>query len=291
MPWTTSDLEDMVLRRCFAPTGQLTFTSAEIWAISDEVMAVDIVPDILGVREEYFVASVDEDITANVAAYAIPARAIGMNLRDLWLVDGTSITPNFPRVEPENVTQGSPGSPEGFYVKNNSIILVPTPATTSKTLRKLFNLRPGAHIDPADAGVISSINTGTLTVTVSSIPSTWATGNIFDLIKQDGGQEPLSIDLTSTLITGSSITLPSLPSSLRVGDYIALAGQTPLPFLPPEYRPVLAQATAAEILSMMNQPGADAAKKRLEQIRFQCRQLITPRVQGEDRAILPANWF
>jgi hypothetical protein len=289
--YTTADLEDAILRRCFAPTGQLTFTTAEILALSNEVLDTYLLPDILSVREEYYVVSVDESITANQAAYDIPVRAIGMHLRDLWVVDGDSITANFPRVEPETVANGGSGTPEGFYLKNNSIILVPYPATTSKTLRKFFSLRPGKHIETAAGAVIASINTGTNTVTVSSIPTAWATGDTFDLIRKDGAQEPRAIDLTSTLVTGSSITLPSLPDGLAVGDYVALAGETPLPHLPPEYRTVLAQGTAAEILEAMNQPGAAKARERFDKMRETATKLITPRVQGEDRTILPLNWF
>lgn len=293
MSFTTSDLVASILRRCFAPSGQTTFTTAEILAISDELMLTDIVPDIMSVREEFFVFYEDEAIAANQLLYNIPARAVGMLLREIWLVDddGETIDPNFPRIEPEQVKSLTPGTPEGFMLRNNSLMLVPPALTATKTLRKWFLLRPGSHVETSDAAVVSAIDTVTNTVTVATIPSSWATGDDFDIVRQDGGQEPLAIDQTSTLVTGSTITLPSLPDTLRVGDYLSRAGETALPFLPAEYRIVLAQGVASEILALTNQPGADAAKKRYTELRQMSRKLITPRVQGEDRVIQAPNWF
>lgn len=290
MAYTTADLLAAIGRRSFAPTGQITYTDEDLLAVADEVLASEILPVILSVREEHFVTSVDYAITADQAAYDIPPRAIAMAVRDIWLVDGSSIDPSFPRVEPENAVGGS-GAPAGWYLQNNSIILDPSPATTAKTIRVFFTLAPGRHVLAASAGLISAINTSTNVVTVSAIPSTWATGDVYDLIRKDGGQEPRSVDLTSTLVTGNTITLPSLPTGLAVGDYVALAGETPLPFLPKELRPALAQGTAAQILADMNQPGAEKADAKFRRLLEGAVRMLAPRTIGEDRVVTPAPWF
>ncbi len=294
MTYTTTSLLDAIKRRSFAPANQLTFTDVELLAIADEVMRVDLLPDILKVREEFFVSYTDTAITAGQKAYSISARAVGLLLRDVHYVVGTDVKADFPRKEPEQFTSDALGSPTAFALRNNTILLDPTPGTTVGTLRQLFFLAPGDLVALTAAAVVASIDTLTSTVTLTAIPSTWSTGNVFDLIRQDGGQEPIAIDQTSTLVSGSTITfasLPSAPFTVRVGDYVALAGQTPLPHMPPNYRDVLAQGVAAEVLDMSNQPGSERARKRYDEMRKTAQTLITPRVQGEDRLITPRNWF
>lgn len=291
MAYTTSELLDSINRKSFLPVGQTTFTSAEILSIADEQTLTTITPALLTVKEEFLVYHTDFAITANKNAYDIPVRAVGLNIREIAIVDGDTIDPDFPRIEPEEVVSGASGTPRGFYLKNNQVILYPTPSTTSKTLRVYFFLRPSELVVTSDAAVISAINTGTNTITVSSIPSTWVTGNTFDLIKQDGGQEPLVIDQSSTTVSGTDITFATLPSTLRIGDYVAIAGKTPLVQLPAEFRPILAQAVAAEILEDQNQPGAEKAAKKLTEMIAAVQKLITPRVQGADRVIVNTTWF
>lgn len=303
MSYTTDDLQNAILRRSFAPAGQLTFTAPELLAMADEVVNTYLLADILAVREEFFVNYVDLAVTAGQQAYDIPARAVAMKVREIHLiggatlqagvpVGGTAIT-NLPRREPEQLTTIGTGSIDSFFLRDDQICLYPTPATSTGVLRVYFFLRPGIHVATSAAGVVASFNTGLAQVTLAAIPSSWATGNAFDLSRKDGGQRPYlgASDLTSSLVSGSTITLPSLPAGLRVGDYVSLAGQTAVVALPPEYRDILAQGVAADALAAMNQPGADKARQTFDAMRKNGQRLITPRVEGEDRRITPVNWF
>lgn len=288
--YTSTDLLAAIERRTFAPQNQLTYTPAELLAVADEVMQTHLLPDILAVREEFFVSYVDYAVTANQAAYDIPARAIGMKVREVHLLDGDAVT-NLPRKEPEQFQTMGTGTPDSFFLRMNQVFLYPVPQQTQKTLRLYFELTPASLVATSSAAVVATIDTATNVVGVASIPGAWATGNVFDLVKQDGGQEPLAIDLTSTIVASTNITLPSLPATLRVGDYVSLAGETALPQIPPNYRAVLAQGVAAEILESMNQAGAEKARKTFDAMRLTAQKLITPRVEGEDRLITPQNWF
>lgn len=289
--YTTTLLLAQIARRSFLPTGQSTFTPSDLLSIADEVCMNEIVPEIRAVREEFFIFAVDTAITAGVQAHPIHARAMGLILRDVKTIDGTTIVPDFKRYEPEDITSSAPGEPKGFSLQDNTILLWPPPATTTKSLRQEFTLRRNNLVPVASAAVVSAFNPATKVVSVTTIPASWATGSIFDLIKQDGGHECLSIDLTSTLVSGTAITLPSLPSGLRVGDYIALAGESPVVQLPPEFQPVLAQGVAAQILADMNIPGNEKARERFDKLLANGIKAITPRVEGEERQITPANWF
>jgi hypothetical protein len=291
MAFTTADLLSAIGRRSFAPTGQTTFTSAEQLAVADEVLLNRVFPEIAAIREEFFVTEYDYAITASKNAYKVHARSFAATLRDVYLVKGDTIVTDFPRIEPNDARTAAEGSPEGFYLKDDYVVVAPTPNATENTLRQVFLLTPSKHVAVSAAAVISAINTGTGVVTVTTIPSTWATGNAFDFIAQDGNHRPVAIDQTSTLVSGSTITFASLPSTLRVGDYVALAGETPVVQVPDVYRAALAQGVAAQILEDMNQPGADKASKRFEIMLDSAKRLLTPRVQGEDRVVVPVNWF
>ena len=291
MAFTTSNLISSVQRRAFLPTNQQTFSEEAILAIGDEAVKSRILPNIMAVREEFFVHPIDQTIVAGTAAYNIHSRSVGLIVREVQIIDSAGAITDLPRIEPETVDTTVTGSVDSFYLRNNQIILHKTPSSSPGTLRQQIFLRPGEMVLTTAAGLISSIDTGLNTVTVSSIPSTWATGNIFDFVKQDGGHEYLAIEYTSTDVTSNVITFASLPSTLRVGDYVALKGQTPLVQLVPDYQPALAQLIAADMLEWMNQPGASKAKERAEKMLEAAQYSITPRVHGENRVVTPVNWF
>jgi hypothetical protein len=291
MSYTSADLLSAIERRSFAPSNQSTFSTTEILALADEETQSLILPAILSVREEFFVTQSDITITANQSSYDVPARAIGMIVREVQLVNSGGSYKDIPRIEPEDVRTSQTGSPTAFYMKGNQIVLYPTPSSTQDTLRVSYFIAPGSLVETSSGAVISAINTTTNVVTVATIPSTWVTGNTFDFLSAKGGQEYKGTDLTSMLVSGTDITFASLPSSLAVGDYVSLAETSPLVQLPPNFRPVLAQAVAARMLQSMNQPGADDASRQLDKIMQAAIQMITPRVIGEDRVLLPSNWF
>lgn len=284
----TTDLLEDIKANSFAPEGQTTFTDAQLLKVADNETMTKIVPALLKVREEYLVTQKDYAITVGKNAYPIPERAVGLQVRDVHFIDGNQVIPDVPRTEPERINTTAQGKPESFYLKGNDVMLFPTPSATVRTLRIWFPLRPSRLILPTSAAVISAI-AGT-TVTVTSIPDTWVTGNIFDFIKQDGGHECLAIDETATLVSGSDITFAAVPSTLRVGDYLSLQGTTPLVQLPAELIPVLSQGAAAKVLENMNQSGASGARKEFKEMLEVAMGLLTPRTIGESRIIVSNQW-
>lgn len=292
MAFTTANLLSSIGRRSFMPVNQLTYSEAEILSLADEVTKTHILPNINGIREEYYVTYKDTAIVANQAAYPIHARAFGMIVREVHIIDAAgNVVSNLPRIEPEEVTSYVAGAVNNFYLRGDNIVLDRPPAVASNSIRQFFFLRPGDLVLVEDAAVISSIDTGANSVTVSTIPSDWVTGDIFDFIKKDGAHGYRSIDNTSTNIASTTITFSSLPSDLAVGDYVSVSGTSPLIQMPPEYQPVLAQLVAAEILESMNQPGAAKAKEKANELLVIAQKAITPRVVGEDRTIANQNWW
>lgn len=291
MAYTTLDLIAAIERRSFSPANQLTFSQAEILAMADEELKTTILPRLVAVREEFFVVKQDQAITASQAGYPVPERSIGQLVREIKVRNAGGSLRNLPRIEPEDRISAAVGNPESFFMQNNEIHLYPTPSSTLDTLEVTYFVAPGDFIDPADAAIISSIDTATNTVTVSSIPSSWASGNTFDFISATGMHQYRAVDQVSVTVSGSDIIFSSLPSTLIVGDYVALQGQLPLVQCPPNFRAVLAQATASFILRSQNQPGASESVDQLEKMLQAAIGLITPRVHGEERVMIPSLWF
>ncbi len=291
MAYTTADFLASVERQSFSPANQATFTASEILAIGDEVVKRYILPSILDVREEYLIDYTDYPILSGVSSYPIPPRSIGATVREIQVVDGSGNVMNLTRTSLDklHLYASSSSAPSMFYLRGDKIVLFPTPSSTVNTLRVHFPLRPGSFVDITESAIISAIDTTTNVVTVTSIPSTWVTGNTFDLISRSGSQLYLEIDQLSSLVSGTAITLPSLPSDLAVGDYISISETSPLVQMPAEFRPVLATLTAAELLIAQNQPSGDKLiTKGIKDLEI-AKKLLTPRVWGEDEIILP-DW-
>lgn len=286
--YDTTRLLSAVNRRAFIPTGQTTFENSDIFAIASEQIRNEILPLIMQIREEYFVYHTDYAITANKQVYDIPPRAIGLVVREIHYINGSGNVAKLNRLEPEQITSTTRTTsiPKEFFVKNNQIWLSEIPSSTDgTTLRVYFMLHPNELIATTDAAVISGINTVTNVVSVTTIPSSWVTGNTFDFIRQDGGQECVDFDKTSTLVSGTDITFASLPSTLRVGDYVALRGYSPLVQLPAEFRDLVAQAVACFILEKMELSGAEAERRNYEKSLMNIRNMLAPRTQGSPRSV------
>ncbi len=268
--------------------------TTNLLSMATEELHIKLLPLIMSVREEFYVANQDHTITANQSGYAITSRASGLVLRDVQLIDGTTITPLNP-VDPETISTTATGSPEGYYLEHNKVVLYPTPSATSGTLRLRHFRRPSRLAATTACAQIATINSGTNQVTVSSIPSSWGTGTIVDFVDADAPYACLEIDQTISNVASTTITFSSLPTGLAVGDWIALAEYTPIPQVPHEFQPVLSQMTVVRALRAIgDRDGAAAAEKELNDpqngILAACLKLVTPRVQGTPKKVIARSW-
>lgn len=290
MAYTTADLLASINRLAFIPSGQSTFTDAEILTIADEETQTKIMPRLMAIREEFFVFNYTTAVTQSQRLYLIPPRSVGGMVREVRLINSNGTYLDLERIEPEAVQGEQTGNPSQFYLECESVALYPTPSATQNTLQMSFFIEQGKLVEIANSGVISSINTGTNTVTLASIPSSWVTGNLFDLISGTGNQAYKAIDNSGT-VSGTSIQFASLPSTLQVGDYVTIAETSVLVQLPRNMRAALAQATAARLLESQNQPGAEKmAETAMMSIEASIR-MLSPRVHGASRTLTPDIWF
>jgi hypothetical protein len=283
---TTGALLPGIKSRAFVPTSQSTFNTTDICRIATEEMHSALVPLLLGVREEFFVTTQDTSLVAGQASYSIPTRALGADLRDVQLYFTDGSTQRLARLEPEQLTglSPNPGRPVGYILQGNSVVLYPTPATgTTDKLRLTYHQRPNALVPTANAAVVASVTSTTVTA-VSSLPGTFGASGTFDIINAKPPFDCRGVDLSATIV-GQVLTISAgVPSGVVAGDYICLAGESPVPQLPVELHPLLQCRTAATMLQAVGDTeGASQLRKEIEEKRHNALVMIANRVKGATR--------
>lgn len=288
MSYTSTELIASIKRRASIPTSQNLLQTADFLALINDEIQINLVPLILSVRESYFLADYDYDIESAKSEYRIPTRAIGGKLADVQRIEnGQAISlPQLVREYEDSVSQGN----DGFYLKGNQVVLSPTPTATQFQLRLSFYQRPNTVVATADCAQVDSIDSGNNQVTVSSIPSSWTTGTVVDFIRAESGFECLAIDRSVSGVSGTTITFASLPTDLAVGDWIALAGESPIPQIPLELHSVLAQAVTVKCLEAVGDKQAmQLAEQKLQMMKDSAVQMLSPRVDGERKKLINPN--
>lgn len=186
-----------------------------------------------------------------------------------------------------------------IYVKSSTTNITPSGVVTriidsskfelstyGDVLEMWYELMPNQLTTVDKAGVVTSI--GTLDVTLSSVPSTLQVGGLADIVAGVSGCATKGIDLTITNIAGNTVHLSSLPSDLKVGDYVTKAGYSPVMQLPDECYPYLETETCYRLLqSISDYEGAKFLQADIEVELKNLKMLLEPRIQGEATKIIP----
>lgn len=283
--FTTTGLLASLKRRGMLPSTTETLSTTDFLAIATEELQT-YVWNTLPRTEEYGVTTADVSVSSGTAAYKLPSRAVGGKLRDVWFVDGSSRI-DLVRVEPENIGNfGTSGDACGFYLQGDDLVLVPTP-NTSRTLRVSFHCRPSALVATSAVAVVQSFNTGTGAITTTAtVPATFSTSQTYDIVRAKPPFSILSMDLTASVASGTTVTFSSLPAGLAAGDYVCLAGESPVAQVPVELHPLLSQRVAYKCLEALGDPRAKIAEEAADKMKLEAIKLLTPRVDGAARPIV-----
>lgn len=292
MAFTTADLLAAINLRAFAPVDATTFSNTDLLNLADEEIQTILVPHLMSMREEYFVTYKDISITSGTSAYDIPVRAIGLGVRSVALVNTSGGIRPLPLLNITDISSTTAVGTQGFYVMGNSVILYPTPNNSTDVLRIHYQRAPSKLIESSSAFLISSLTTTSVTA-ASAAPSGFVSGSSYlDIIRQDGGQETIGMDLLNSSIASTVITFSTaIPTATRIGDYVALADQSPLVQFPKEYRPVLAQAVCVRVLQSMRLAGIEQEIERLKQMLDGVKLLTSVRSIGQQKKIVTKNWW
>lgn len=288
--FTTTALLASIKRRGMLPSTAETLAETDFLALATEELQLYVTEALLSVREEYFVVTGDLTVTAGTASYALPSRASGEVLRNILANDGTGLFRPLQRWEEEHVhefgTQSGP--PTAYYLQDDTIILLPTPSVAT-TLRVVYFRRPNALVETTAVATISSINGARTVITTSAtIPSTFSASVTYDIVDNNPGFRCLATDLAATgTVSGTTVTLSSaLPASVSAGDYVCLAGESPVPQIPVELHPLLAERTVFRCLQALGDKKAPFYEQMAEKLRTTALNILTPRVDGSPRYLI-----
>jgi hypothetical protein len=273
------------------PDSQVLLTNDNLLALMNFQMSAELVPLIDSAAEEFFVHYDDVPYDQTQKVFNIPERAVGSKLRDLVFVDVNSNEIAIPRLRPEDLKVGYRYGIGyniglyGFFVKDQTVQLYlgnPSGINSYPTLRLKFFRRPSQLIPQNQAGLITDINFGTKEVTVTALPPGWVDTNTFDFVKGIPHFTSKGDDLAVTDIAGNTLTfVDALPTDLVKGDWIALAGESPIPQVPYDAFSLLTQLTVLKGLEAnRDSEGMKNALTMLPQIKQNFLQIITPRVDG-----------
>ena len=295
MSYTANDLMAAVKRYSNVPTSQITFQSADFYALADDSIRSKLIPLILKHCEEFYVYPMNYQVLSGQAAYAIPTRAINMMLRSVQLIStsDSNARVNLDRLNIEDLYAGISGNARmliqknGFYIEGNNVVLYPAPVQTGNTLRLNYFIRPNQLVDTSTCAQVQSVDLVGNTITCVSVPSTYSTLNTFDIVKAAPGFDCSAIDQAVTNIASGVITFSSpLPTSISPGDWVCLAGQSCVVQVPVELQPLLCQYVVVRVLSAQGDNTAlKAALSELESLEKNASVLLAPRVQGSVKRV------
>jgi hypothetical protein len=292
---TSDTLIESVKRRHSIPESQNTFEEDDFLAFANEEIALGILPTLLQYHEEYLVYTQTVALVANQSNYAIPARAVGSKLRNVYYVDSAGNERELGRIEPENVSYYQSGSSSGsafqyFYLQNNLVVLVPeVGASPTGSLVMDYYLRPNQLVSEDRVATITAINTTTGVITVDGTPDVITNSTPIDFLEARGGHRTKGLDKTPTATGATTITFsPSdLPSDLVVGDHIALACECKIPQIPDDLHAMLAQRVAARCLEALgDQQGLAAANAKLVEMEQKTATLVDNRTEGTPQKVV-----
>ena len=302
--YNNDDLLKSIKLGCMVPVSQIALSDEDILFLASEELELDVLSSVLQAREEYNVY-VDTQPKNTSGQYPIPSRASGSRLRSVFLKDSNNNLYRCSEISVDEVPLLQNYYNNGvwdpmFYVQNNKVIFLNQTAQTISAAYVVLHyyLDPNSLVLPSAALTITSIDTvtGQIMVSERQIPDTFDPGTTIDFIKGTPSNiiEGMDIEVVSvssnTPVTAQKyiyVDPSDLPSDLAVGDYVSIAGTSPVPQLTSNLRPLLAQATICRILESQGDNNNIAiAQKKLDKMVKGMSTLIQDRTEGNPKKIV-----
>lgn len=278
-------------RRVTVPSNQVLLDNDNMLSMADDVTREQMVPLIMSVNQNYFVVETEIPVVTDQTVYDIPYRAIGRGLRDLKMQQGSDLNAissmSLIALEDAHRFGNNANPPLYFYFRGDKIILAPTPQSSDYTMLCWYNLQPSRYVETTAAALVTSI-TGD-TVTCATVPSTMVAGVDVDFVQGRSGCSILDMDVEISSVSGNDIVFATdaVPTGLAAGDYISLAGTSPVIQMPDEAVPLLECWTAERICYAIGDfDGAQILVNRAQKIEENLKKVLTPRIEGAQTKIV-----
>jgi len=299
---TGNKLVESVRNRAMIPNDTSVYTDQNILDIANEEIDVQLLDKLLTLHEEHLTVHIDVPRVES-GVYDIPYRSVGNKIRDVVMISGGNqyelsqiSIGELPDYSYESSTYST--GMDKFYVESNQIKFV-NPTRNYDTVRIYFYIRPSVLTkteSSATITTISSTDTET-TFTFSSIPNEFASTVVFDIVGNRSpnrikGWDIPSIEVNTSLkyVKFNNSDVEDILGDIRVGDYVCKAEESPVPNLPTEMHPLLAQLTAVHILEALgDSEGLANAERRLNKMNNSVMELVDDRVELAPKKIRPRN--
>lgn len=274
------------------------FATADFLDTIDDVIRAKMVPLLKRTRESYLLRVVEQTLTAGTARYPIPGRAAAESIHSILCETSEDNWTPLQRTEVHQAhafTATGGARLFGYYLEDDSVEFIPTPGEA--TVRFVIYNRPNLVVEESAVGYISAINTGTKAVTVktwdedaedfttSAAPSTFSSSVLYDLVKGTPGFRNHGTDLEASVASNVLTFAETLPDNLAVGDFVCLAGETPIAQIPAELHPLLAQEVARELLEAKGDAKAERAQATADRLQADALEMLTPRASAAPKYV------
>lgn len=297
MKYTSDQLITTIKRNSLIPTGNKKFLDADLLAFLNEELQVTITSELSSFQEEYFVTYQDIPLVANTSNYQIPITAIGWALRDIGYVTSSGEYRTLPRVGIDQLDLYSglatTGEPRALYLRDAELVAVPSMGdSVSGSIRVYFEKILNELVLTSSCGLITNVvSAGTdYIITVSALPS-YTSGvevisatNPFGIIASFTSATPVGFNFTLAQSSFSRVPV--------VGDYVAPYGKTPIPHIPEDMHPILAQAATLRVL----EANGDAKNLQNAYVTYQrmvqsMKQRSSSRIKGAPKKLISRNYI
>lgn len=293
----TSELLTEIRRAMGAPTYQARFSNADVLSIATSQQTNFVVPQIRSLRRDYMVVSEDFILTAGEDTLALPERAVGRGIRDLWFTNTTTspAVSDFKKLKYVDISDilnlsVLEGDTYAYYFMDDDIKF--HPELPSAAIVRLFYLsRPGELVEQSRTCTVTGVTTDTLTV--DATPNNIVVGSKIDVVKIDPGYRTLAKDQTVTtrtstylLVSGADFTA----AGVAIGDIVSLKRETSVIQLPEDAWEVLVWSTANEMAVNLGIDSMIAqTEKALQSALNGMRQALVPRTEDPQTIINPSS--
>lgn len=285
--YLATDVVQSLLDRGAIPPSTEGLTTSRLLALLDEELQGYVTSLLREVGEGYLATSEDFAVAAGATRVRFPSRAVANGVRRVeWLEAGA--------------TEGRPLSPlrPGAYVVEcmaytadaGGLTLTPAP-TTSGILRLTYLRRPARLVETEDedgapqVGTAASAAASTVTCAGTSLPADFVVGARVDFVRARPPFDVLAADVALTAVAGQVLTVAEVPDGFEAGDYVCPADTSPVPQVPLECHPLLAQRLTWVVLQAVGDARAGAAAEQLADMERRVRSLLQPRDEGGRRYV------
>jgi len=299
MSYFVEDLLESIKRDSFAPISQSTFVDSSLIAVANQALDLNIVADLVAVREDFFLTTESTPIVINTNHYPIPSRSIGNTIKTLFYVDSNGFESPLNYIDPSRRSEFEQRAvaPQAFYFEGDEVVIVPTPSISVGSLLFQFPAKPNQLIATSSCAKITSIvnNNPTASFSVDTdLTAILSVGSYVDFLSVTSPFKLWSYRAQITQITSNliEVSLASVldPSGLNIrpqkNDYICPTGFANIPQIPTAYFPVLSQMVVVKVLESLGDSNKKAsALDTLKTLESKATTLVKNRVEASPKKV------